>query len=259
MTGSAAGLGAALARALLADGWAVTGVDRDGVETSRALPLRGRGAGAADGGGAATSEPCTHVRTDLSDPAAVDDLLDRLDTPFDLVILNAGVSATGRFEAIPADAHARLLAVNAEAPLVLADGLVSRGLLPDGAALVLVASLSVDVGYPGAASYAASKDAIAAYGRSIAKARKRLRVTTVHPGPIRTGHAARHAPPGAREAGRMDPDALARRILARAPKGGTLRPGPAAGLAGLAGRLVPGATARAMRRALFDRLDREVW
>ena len=204
-------------------------------------------------------EPYTHIRADLADPAAVDALLERLGAPFDLAVLNAGISATGRFEAIPAEAHARLLAVNAEAPLVLADGLLSRGLLPDGAALVLVASLSVDVGYPGAASYAASKDAIAAYGSSLRRARTGLRVTVVHPGPIRTEHAARHAPPGAREAGRMAPDDLARRILARAGKGGTLRPGPAAGLAGLVGRLMPGPAARAMRRGLFDRLDREVW
>ena len=244
VTGASAGLGLALARRLLGDGWSVVGVDRDAAEP--------------DGGGHATADLYTHQLADLSDRAAVDTLAASPDAPFDLVVLNAGISATGRFEAIPAEAHGQLLAVNAEAPLVLADALLARGLRGTEGRLVLIGSLSVDVGYPGAASYAASKEALAAYGRSLAKAGRR--VTVVLPGPIRTGHAARHAPEGASEAGRMDPDDLARRILAGAHRGKrVLRPGIGAGAAGLLGRLAPGPVTRAMRRALFDRLDREVW
>ena len=238
VTGSAAGLGEALADALLAGGWSVVGIDR---------AVR------------APADGYEHLRVDLADPDAVDAVLADAAGPFDLVVLNAGISATGRFERLPAEAHARVLSVNAEAPLTIADGLLAGRALAPGAALVLVASLSVDVGYPGAASYAASKEAIAGYARSLRKRRGGPVVTVVHPGPIRTEHAARHAPPGASERSRMPAAELARRVLAGAWRGGTLRPGGAARAAGMLARLAPGFAARAMRRALFDRLDREVW
>ena len=245
VTGATAGLGRALADRLLATGWGVVGVDRN----PPALPL---------------GKSYEHCRYDLSDADAVDDLVKRLAArpdvvdSLEMVVLCAGVSATGRFERLPAEAHERVLAVNAEAPLVLADALLAAGW--SRGVLVLVASLSVDVGYPGAASYAASKDALAAYGRSLTKARRRPRVLTVLPGPIRTEHAARHAPEGSSDARRMDPNELADRILRAARRGGgTLRPGVAATLAGGFGRLAPGMAARLMRRGLFDRLTEERW
>ena len=239
VTGSAAGLGRALVETLLGDGWQVCGVDRDEAERT---------------------ERYVHYRADLSDPDAVDDLLNRIDGRFDLVVLNAGISATGRFEVIPAEVHARLLAVNAEAPLVLADGLMGKGQLDPSSRIVIIASLSVDVGYPGAASYAASKDALAGYARSIRRRKGSPSVTLVLPGPIRTEHAARHAPANSSDASRMPPELLARQIVRVARRGArTLRPGVAASAAGLLGRLAPGLTARAMRRALFEKLDREVW
>ena len=244
VTGASAGLGLAVARRLLGEGAAVVGVDRS-------RPAEGLAEGYA------------HRQCDLSDADAVDGLADGLanglEGPFDLAVMCAGISATGRFERLPVEAHARVLAVNAEAPLVLSDALVGSGALRGGA-LVLVASLSVDVGYPGAASYAASKDALAAYAVSLRRARTGVRVVCVLPGPIRTDHAARHAPDGSSDRSRMDPDDLARRILVAARgRGGVLRPGFAASVAGLAGRIAPGLTARAMRRGLFEKLDRDVW
>ena len=210
-----------------------------------------------------------HERCDLAAAADVDALLERLvaQGPYDLVVMAAGVSATGRFEAIPADAYARLLRVNSEAPLVLADGLIGAGALGGGATLVLVASLSVDVGYPGAASYAASKDALHAYGRSLRLARKKggqrarlPRTLVAMPGPLRTEHARRHAPEGANEAKRMTPEECARRILSAVRSGqNELRPGAAATMAGWFGRLLPGTATGLMRRTLFEKLDREVW
>ena len=240
VTGSAAGLGRALAKRLLAEGWHVYGVDRN------------------TAGG--TTRAYEHALCDLSDEHAVDGLLADLGAqpPFDLVILAAGISATGRFERIPANAHSHVLAVNAAAPLVVADAMLDGMIVPRGR-LVLVGSLASDVGYPGAASYAASKSALVIYARSIAKRAKARDVTVlaVLPGPIRTDHAAHHAPPGARADRRMAPDDLARRILSA--KGRALRPGVGARFGGLLGRLAPGLSARLVRRALFSKLDREVW
>ena len=239
VTGAAAGLGAALAERLLADGTEVVAVDR--------APMRARSG--------------LHRHTlDLADAAAVETFCVELVGSLDLVVLNAGVSATGRFETLPAAAYERLLRVNVTAPLLMAARLVER--MEPGGTIVFVSSLSHRTGYPGASVYAASKDAVAAYARSVRRpfARRDVRVMCVFPGPVRTEHARRHAPPDADEAARMDPDELARRILQAVRRGRrTLYPGAAARATAIAGRAAPGRMTRLMRRLIFERLQRDVW
>ena len=249
VTGSTAGLGQAIAANLRAEGWRVVGIDR-------------RQAGGGDAGEIA---PKTNtVLADLGDARAVDRALLAAVAlgPYDLVVLNAGISATGRFEAIPLAAHLNLLAVNAEAPMVLAQGLLAADAIAPGGRFVFVSSLSHFTGYPGAASYAASKDALAVYARSLRGALKRrhIAVTIAYPGPLRTEHAARHAPEGSKAARRMAPEIAATQILEAAFAGRrTAVPGLGNRLGALAGRLAPVAFARLMRRLLYDRLDRDVW
>ncbi len=248
VTGAGAGIGRALTEALIARGCHVTTVD-----------FRPLGWPTA----AQAGSVALHI-ADLSDAAAVDRLLSALgnEPAFDIVIHNAGVSATGRFEDIPAEAHARLLRLNTETPLVLTSAMQRMGLHAPGGNLVFLSSLSHKAGYPGAASYAASKDAVAVYARSIrAPFRKAgISVTAVFPGPVRTDHAARHAPSGAREAARMEPAKLADLILAAASRNApTLYPGPAAKLTRFAGWLAPALLTRLMRRIIFDKLDGPVW
>jgi short-subunit dehydrogenase len=102
-----------------------------------------------------------------------------------------------------------VLRVNAEAPMVIAAALLeSKHMHCSGAAMVFVSSLSHFTGYPGAASYAASKDALAIYARSMRKyaASKGVTLITVaFPGPLKTDHAERHSPEGADDSKRMDP------------------------------------------------------
>lgn len=240
VTGASAGLGRAMAERLAGDGYRVIGVDRD--DPGKDVPFE-------------------HWRCDLADGAAVDALAKRLAEagPFQRVIFNAGISATGPFPAIPAEAHARLLAVNLEAPMVLCAALAGAGALARGGRIVFVSSLSRFTGYPGAASYAASKDALAVYALSIRRPfAKRLGVgvSVAFPGPLRTDHAARHAPQGADAARRMDPDVAARLILAGAERGrAMIVPGPAARLTALAGRIAPGPVTAMMKRIIHDRLD----
>jgi NAD(P)-dependent dehydrogenase (short-subunit alcohol dehydrogenase family) len=241
VTGGSAGLGRAMVERLLGDGWRVVSVDRD----------------------KGTEEPnLEHVACDLSDRAAVDELLEAIGArgPFHLAVFNAGVSATGRFEAIPIEAYRRLMTVNAETPMVLAAGLVRGGYL--AGSICFVSSLSHFTGYPGAAVYAASKDALAVYAKSVRKpfARRGVSVTLACPGPLRTEHAERHAPPGADATRRMAPEIAARIILDAAIAGRRLVvPGRANRLAAIAGRLLPNTMMVQMRRLILDRLDREVW
>ena len=253
VTGAAAGLGRALAGELLDRNAEVVGVDLD-LQAMDDLVDRGRGA-------------FTAKRYDLAYPDEVSAMLLALrDKPFDMVILNAGINVTGRFEDIPTADHERLIGVNLKAPLLLATGLVREGLVgtPDRKGrrqgrIVFISSLSHVTGYPGACVYAATKDGVALFARSLAKDwRKRhgIRLLTVFPGPIRTAHASRHAPPGAGRGSRQDPKALARTILkaARSNKR-ELYPSLRAQTAAVLGRLFPFFITRVMRRALYDRMD----
>jgi len=203
VTGGSAGLGRAIVEHLLGDGWRVVAVDRH------------------DGAMASNHE---HLTCDLADRGAVDALRERLVTmgPFHLAVFNAGVSATGRFEAIPLDAYRRLMTVNAETPMILAAGLVRAGIL--AGPMCFVSSLSHFTGYPGAAVYAASKDALTVYARSVRKpfARRGVSVTLACPGP------AAHRPRRATRAGRRGCDETHRRRPS--PRGSfSTRPSLAAG------------------------------
>ena len=244
VTGGSAGLGGAICTQLAAEGWAVTNVDRTPANDASGIDT---------------------LRRDLSDRETVDALVAELAGrgPFDIVVLNAGISATGSFEKIPSEAHGRLLAVNAEAPIVLCAGLAAVGALAEGGSVIFVSSLAHRTGYPGASSYAASKGVVAVYAKSIRKPfRDRLgvHVACAFPGPLRTDHAARHAPEGADASKRMLPETAAKLILADARRGRTvILPGLGARVFWAAGTLLPGPVTLAMRRIIFEKLDREAY
>ena len=61
-------------------------------------------------------------------------------------------------------------------------------LIPDGGAIVLIASVVASKGFPGASVYSATKAAVRSFGRTLAAelAPRRIRVNTISPGPIMT-------------------------------------------------------------------------
>lgn len=241
VTGGSSGLGRAMVEQLAGSGTDVVSVDRDEPADFNGL---------------------VHIACDLSDRGAVDNGFAAVVAagPYDVAIFNAGVSATGPFEDIPAHAYRRLMTVNAETPMVMAAHLMQKGVLKKH--LCLVASLSHYTGYPGAAVYAASKDVVAAYAKSVRKpfARNGVSVTLACPGPLRTAHAARHAPEGAKEDARMLPDVAARAILVATLKGERLViPGAGPKAFALAGKLFPQLVTGQMKRLIHDRLSGPVW
>ena len=248
VTGAGHGLGLALTLELLERGATVVGVDRD----PAALERLARG----------YVDLFEGRLCDLGDLGAVERLLQRFDAPFDLVALNAGISATGNFARIPAEAYDRLIRINVSAPLLMAQRMVRDDRIARGGTIVFVSSLSHVTGYPGASVYAATKDAVAVYARSVRKpfAKRGVRVLTVFPGPIRTAHAERHAPAGAKASRRMDPRSLARQILkAVRQRERVLYPGLGALTAYTLGSLMPRTATRLMGRVLFRKLKREVY
>lgn len=238
VTGSASGLGAALARALHERGYRVTGIDL----------------AAAEGGTVETT-----LSADLSDPHAREGILDTLAAgpPIGLVVHSAGTSATGPFENQSPAAIGRVLGINLHAPLHLTIGLLARNALAPEATMVMVSSLSHFVGYPGAAIYAASKDGLASFGRSLGVAGRGqgYRCLTVLPGPLRTPHATRFSPHGSSDRDRLDPDEAARIIVAAIERKRTLIViGKGARIAMVIGRIAPTWTTRTFGRIMLRRL-----
>lgn len=245
VTGGSAGLGLALVRQLVAKGYDVLSLDRDEPVTDEA----------------AREAAVRHLSCNLSDRAQLDQALGELVAagPFDVVVLNAGINATGRFESINLSSHLDVLRVNAEAPMIIAARLLEAGALKSGGAIGFISSLSHFTGYPGAASYAASKDALAVFAASIRKVAKarNATVTVAFPGPLQTAHAQKHAPKGADASKRMDPSEAAQLILADLVAGRKSSiPGRANRAAALAGRLAPKPLTALMRRLIYDRLEK---
>lgn len=177
--------------------------------------------------------------------------------PFDLVILNAGINATGRYEQVPVAAHLAVARVNLLGPMRLLHILLHKNLLTSGGRVVFISSLSVFTGYPGAASYAASKDGLACLARSLRKPLRKagnIHVQLVCPGPMDTPHATRHAPEGARADRRIDPAKVARMILTQPGRRFLLVPGAGARMAAAAGRAFPQTMTRIMGKVLFRKL-----
>lgn len=243
VTGGTAGLGRALCDQLVAQGYTVVSADLK-----------------------APSRDCgfEHIACDLAQRHSVDFLIEQLAKrePFDLVIFNAGISATGRFEDITPEAHARVIAVNADAPLTLCAALIAQGRLNKDGHIGFVSSLSHFTGYPGAASYAAAKDTLAVYAKSVRKPFGRyygVSVTCAYPGPLNTEHAARHAPKDAKAQKRLSPTVAASAILADVLAGkANSFPGKGTALFAFSGRAAPGLLTKVMHKIIYQKLDRKV-
>lgn len=240
VTGGAQGLGLAIVRTALSHGAEVTVLDADAPSLER-LP-----------------GPVTSIRADLAVAGDVAAVLRTLGegSPFDLVVMNAGINETGPFEHLALDRLERVIAVNLTAPMQLTAGLTRTGMLAPSGRLVFVSSLSHFVGYPGASVYAATKDGLVVFARSLQPTLRKtlgVRVQVAAPGPMDTAHAARHAPAAGRAGDRISPDRVADRIW-RARRGFMIVPGRRTRIAAALGRLFPGLAGRVMRRMIYDKL-----
>jgi hypothetical protein len=179
--------------------------------------------------------------------------------PLELCVHNAGTSAVGPFGTIPWVEQRRVLELNLIAPLELTSALLRSGRLAQRGSMVFIASLSCFVAYPGAAAYAATKDGLAHFSRSLRALRRADggHVLTVYPGPTRTDHARRFSPDNSREDRRMPPEELAARIArARRRRAHVLVPGFGNTCFAAFGHILPRASGALMRRTLFAKLAR---
>jgi NAD(P)-dependent dehydrogenase (short-subunit alcohol dehydrogenase family) len=166
VTGGASGIGAAIARRLMADGARVAVLDRDVSD-----PPEGALAVQAD------------VTDDASVRAAVDRVLQEWGR-LDVLVNNAGIGAQGTVADNPDDEWHRVLDVN-----LLGMVRATRAALPalrrsPSAAIVNTGSIAATAGIPQRAAYSASKGAVHALTRAMAADHlgEGIRVCAVAPG-----------------------------------------------------------------------------
>jgi 2-deoxy-D-gluconate 3-dehydrogenase len=202
VTGSGAGIGAAIAKGLAGAGADVICHDRgnEGAETSEQIVALGRRA--------------VPLSADLSDRAAQDKMVEEALRAFgriDLLVNNAGmIRRSPAIDYSDADWDL-LLEVNLSAPFRISRR-VGRHMLERGAGrIVNIASLLAFQGGILVPAYAASKGAVAQFTKALANewAAKGVNVNAIAPGYIATNNTA---------ALRADPD-RSRQILERIPAG----------------------------------------
>jgi NAD(P)-dependent dehydrogenase (short-subunit alcohol dehydrogenase family) len=176
LTGASRGIGAAIARALLARGvrLAVVGRDRAALEA-----LVGAG-----------GEHAVLV-ADLADRAQVTPIAERAAAGLgglDGFVSCAGVVEYAPIDAISAASLERQLAVNFTAPFMIAQGAANRIAAHGGGAMLFVSSTLAIAPAPHTAAYAASKAALGSLVRSLALelGPRSIRVNALAPGVVDT-------------------------------------------------------------------------
>jgi 3-oxoacyl-[acyl-carrier protein] reductase len=182
VTGASRGIGAATAKALAADGWAVAVNYRSGADAAEAVVHDIEAAG-----GRAVA-----VQGDVSDPEAADSLFktaeEALGGPVLVLVNNAGVTADNLSPAISDDDWDRVVDTN----LTGAFRLTRRALRPMLRArygrIVNVASVVGQRANPGQANYAAAKAGLVGMTKTVAAevAKRGVTVNAVAPGFIAT-------------------------------------------------------------------------
>ena len=152
ITGSSAGIGLALARALGQSGATVVINGRDADKVARAV------ATLAAEGLAAQAQPF-----DVCDAEAVEAGVAAIEHrvgPIDILFNNAGTTQRAPFHEFPLEAWQRILRTNVDSMIIVGQAVSRRMVLRRRGRIVNIASVQSELGRPGIAPYAASKGAV---------------------------------------------------------------------------------------------------
>jgi 3-oxoacyl-[acyl-carrier protein] reductase len=186
VTGASKGIGAAIARHLADEGAAVVvnySSSKEGAERVVAEIAR-------NGGRAVV------VRANLAKPTEIPRLFSAAKEAFgrlDVLVNNAGIYEFAPLEGITAEHFHKLFDLNVLG-LILATQEAAKHFGPDGGSVVNVSSVVSTTGVPAASVYSATKAAVDAVTRSLAKelGPRKIRVNSINPGMVETEgfHAA---------------------------------------------------------------------
>jgi 3-oxoacyl-[acyl-carrier protein] reductase len=180
VTGASKGIGAAIARHLADEGAAVVvnySSSKEGAERVVAEIARNGGRAVA-------------VRANLAKPTEIPRLFSAAKEAFgrlDVLVNNAGIYEFVPLEAITAEHFHKLFDLNVLG-LILATQEAAKHFGPDGGSVINISSLASSLGVPNAAVYCATKAAVDAVTRSLAKelGPRKIRVNSINPGMVET-------------------------------------------------------------------------
>lgn len=215
ITGGARGIGRATAEAFLAAGAKVAIGDLDAELVART---------AAELGGS-TGAPVVGLPLNVTDPASFTAFIDAAEAelgPLDVLVNNAGIMPTGLFAEEDPAMTDRILSINLGG-VITGSRLVTERFVARGQGhLVNIASLAGVSGFPGLATYCASKHAVVGFTESLHRELKEhgVGVTAVLPGVVRTELSAGANTPAWMEAiTTVDPEDVARAIVSAVGSG----------------------------------------
>lgn len=185
VTGSSRGIGAATARRLARDGFAVTVNYLTNRDLAEAVVRDIEAAG-----GRAIVR-----RGDVADPAAVKSLFDANDEVFggvDVVVNNAGIMNVGPFAQMSDEAFDRMMATNVKGSFNVLREASRR--VRDGGRIISLSSSIIKMSPAGTAAYAATKAAQEIYSNVLAKelGGRNISVNAISPGAVDTHLLRQH-------------------------------------------------------------------
>ncbi|MFC8526128.1 SDR family NAD(P)-dependent oxidoreductase [Nocardia sp. NPDC057227] len=196
VTGGASGMGLAIAQRLAARGDRVAILDLDGAGAERAAAeIRDKG------------DTATGFAADVTDRAAVDAAVAATRAtygPIDVLVTSAGLVAFQPFTEISLESWNRVLAVNLTGTFHCVQAVLPDMLARSWGRIVTISSSSAQRGSPGMVHYTASKGAVIAMTKGLAReyAARGITVNTIPPSGIdtpmsRSSQAAGHLPDSA--------------------------------------------------------------
>ncbi|MGH3432900.1 MAG: SDR family oxidoreductase [Thermocrispum sp.] len=218
ITGGARGIGKASAQAFLDGGALVAIGDIDDELAEKTAVELGARPGAVVAG----------LRLDVTDRASFEGFLDAAETalgaPVDVLVNNAGIMPTGLHAAEDDRMTDRQIDINLRG-VITGSKLAARRFAERGGHIVNIASLAGVVGYPGLATYCATKHAVVGYTEALWGELHKgpVAVSAVLPGVVRTELSAGAKVPKALERiTTVDPEevaaAVTQAVLTRKPK-----------------------------------------